>query len=45
MLPKVEAALAFATSKKGRLSIITDEEHACMAIKGQAGTIIEEEKE
>ncbi len=44
MLPKVEAALAFASSKLGRISIITDDKHAFKAIQGHAGTIIKEEK-
>lgn len=44
MLPKVEAALAFASSRQGRISIITDDKHALLALKGQAGTIIKEEK-
>ncbi len=41
MLPKVEAAEAFALSKEGRRALITSLEKASQGIKGQTGTIIE----
>lgn len=40
MLPKVEAAVAFAKVKPGNLSIITSPEKTADAIEGQAGTHI-----
>jgi len=40
MLPKVEAALAFATSKPGRKSLITSLEKAQEGIEGKTGTLI-----
>lgn len=40
MLPKVEAALAFATSKAGRKSLITSLEKAKEGIEGKTGTLI-----
>jgi carbamate kinase len=40
MLPKVEAAIAFANSKPGRKAIITDLKNAKEAIKETIGTII-----
>ena len=39
MLPKVEAAMKFA-SKKDRIGIITDIEHLSEALQGKAGTIV-----
>ncbi len=41
MLPKVEAAIAFAKSKKGRRAIIASLEKAALALDGKSGTIIE----
>ncbi|WP_215189873.1 hypothetical protein [Exiguobacterium sp. s6] len=38
MLPKVESALAFVTSRFGREAIITSLERAGEAIHGQTGT-------
>lgn len=40
MLPKVEAAIAFAKSKKGRRAIIASLEKAALALDGKSGTII-----
>lgn len=40
MLPKVEAALKFAESKKGRKAIIASLDKAKLALRGQSGTII-----
>lgn len=40
MLPKVEAALKFAESKKGRKAIIASLEKAKLALRGESGTII-----
>lgn len=40
MLPKVEAALAFATSKEGRTSLITLLEKARDGIAGNTGTLV-----
>ena len=40
MLPKVEAAIRFATHKKHKTGIITDIEHLKSALSGEAGTII-----
>lgn len=41
MLPKVQAAIKFAESKKGRRAIIASLEHAKEALKGENGTIVE----
>lgn len=41
MLPKVEAAMKFAESKKGRKALITSLEKAADGILGKTGTIIE----
>lgn len=41
MLPKIEAAKAFALSKKGRTALITSLEKASQGIRGETGTIIE----
>ncbi|MBN6186874.1 carbamate kinase [Aneurinibacillus sp. BA2021] len=38
MLPKVQAAIQFAESKAGRISIITSLEKASAALRGEAGT-------
>ncbi|AKN32224.1 carbamate kinase [Clostridium carboxidivorans P7] len=40
MLPKVEAALKFAESKKGRKAIIASLEKAKLALRGESGTTI-----
>lgn len=40
MLPKVEAALAFAESRPGRQALITLLEHAADGIAGRTGTVI-----
>lgn len=40
MLPKVEAAIQFATSKPGRRAVIASLEKAPLAMKGESGTII-----
>ena len=40
MLPKVEAAISFAESKKGRRAVIASLEKAPLAMKGESGTII-----
>ena len=40
MLPKVEAALSFATSMAGRKSLITLLEKAADGIAGKTGTLI-----
>lgn len=42
MLPKIEAAKSFATSKKGRRALITSLEKAAQGIKGETGTIVED---
>ena len=42
MLPKVEASIRFAKSKKGRIAIITSLESAKDAIQNGKGTIITE---
>lgn len=44
MLPKVEAVIAFAKSKKGRTGIITDIDSLKYALAGRAGTIVTDEK-
>ena len=44
MLPKVEAAISFAKSKKGRTGIITDIDSLKDALAGRAGTIVTDEK-
>ena len=41
MLPKVQAAMKFAESKKGRKSLITSLEKAKEGIEGKTGTLIE----
>jgi len=40
MLPKVEAAISFASSKKGRRAVIASLEKAPLAIQGESGTVI-----
>ncbi|WP_454054885.1 carbamate kinase [Clostridium sp. Marseille-Q7071] len=40
MLPKVEAALKFAESKKGKKAIIASLDKAKLALRGESGTII-----
>lgn len=40
MLPKIEAAITFAKSKKGRTGIITDIDSLKSALSGHAGTIV-----
>jgi carbamate kinase len=40
MLPKIEAALMFVKSKKGRKAIITSLDKAVEALEGKAGTTI-----
>ncbi len=40
MLPKVEAAMSFATSKKGRKALITSLEKAKEGIEGKTGTLL-----
>ena len=40
MLPKIEAAIDFAQSKQGRITIISSLENAKKAVKGETGTII-----
>jgi len=40
MLPKVEAAISFAKSKKGRKAVIASLEKAPLAVKGESGTRI-----
>jgi carbamate kinase len=40
MLPKVQAAMAFAESKPGRKSLITSLEKAQEGIEGKTGTLI-----
>ena len=40
MLPKVQAAMKFATSKTGRRALITSLEKAADGISGKTGTII-----
>lgn len=42
MLPKVEACMAFAKSKKGRKALITSLEKAEEGIEGKTGTLIEQ---
>lgn len=44
MLPKVQAALKFAKTKKGRVAIIASLEHALEAMDGKSGTRIMSEK-
>ena len=43
MLPKVQAAIKFAKSKKGRRAVIASLEKAPLAIKGLSGTVITDE--
>jgi len=45
MLPKVQAALAFAESKPGRKALITSLEKAKEGIAGKTGTLIASEDE
>ena len=45
MLPKVEAAIAFAESAPGRRAIICSLENAPLAIDGASGTVIYDDKE
>jgi len=40
MLPKVEAAVSFASGKKGRRAVIASLEKAPLAMKGESGTVI-----
>ena len=40
MLPKVEAAISFAKSKKGRHAVIASLEKASLALRGESGTVI-----
>lgn len=40
MLPKIEAAISFAKSKKGRRAIIASLEEAALALDGKSGTVI-----
>jgi carbamate kinase len=40
MLPKVEAAVKFASSKLGRKAIIASLEKAEEALRGESGTVI-----
>ena len=40
MLPKVEAAVKFASSKKGRQAVICSLEKASLALKGKSGTAV-----
>lgn len=40
MLPKVEAAISFASSKKGRRAVIASLENAPLAMQGESGTEI-----
>ena len=40
MLPKIEAAMKFAKSKKGRQAVIASLAKAEEALKGESGTII-----
>jgi carbamate kinase len=40
MLPKVEAAVSFASSKKGRVAIIASLEKSAEALEGNSGTVI-----
>ena len=40
MLPKVEAAVAFARSGKGHRAVIGSLEHAYEAVEGQSGTTV-----
>lgn len=42
MLPKIEAARRFATSKRGRKALITSLEKASEGIRGETGTVIED---
>ncbi|WP_042354475.1 carbamate kinase [Bacillus rubiinfantis] len=44
MLPKVQAAIQFAESKKGRQAIITSLDHAYDAVNGKTGTIVAQEQ-
>ena len=41
MLPKVEAAISFASKKAGRRAVIASLERASQAIMGHSGTVIE----
>jgi carbamate kinase len=40
MLPKVKAAIQFASSKKGRQALIASLEKAPLAMQGASGTVI-----
>ena len=40
MLPKVEAAVAFASSRGGRRAVIASLDKAALAVKGESGTTI-----
>lgn len=40
MLPKIEAAIQFTSSKTGRKTVITSPEQALVALEGQSGTTI-----
>jgi carbamate kinase len=40
MLPKVQAALQFAGSARGRLSLITELNRAADGIAGKTGTVV-----
>lgn len=42
MLPKIEAARRFATSKRGRRALITSLQKASEGIRGETGTVIED---
>lgn len=44
MLPKVQAAVQFAESKKERQAIITSLDHAYEAVSGKTGTIVAQEQ-
>ena len=41
MLPKIEAAVKFVESKRGRKAIITSLDKAVLALDGKAGTTIQ----
>lgn len=41
MLPKIEAAVKFVESKRGRKAIITSLDKAALALDGKAGTTIQ----
>lgn len=45
MLPKVEAAIAFAESREGRRAIIAALENAAAGVRGASGTVIEKHPE